>query len=246
LRAICKIPYRIDLAGGWLDQPAVSKRCAGAVLTISIEPDYDFNDRSGMATSSRKKAIELWQVAIPAGDKEKLAKNLFCFVNPPGSTYISGSQDALGIVIPGLNRLHYNGEFWPSEVETITDNTILQWLEKRLWLIPLYPRNNDYNVLSRTHITAAGTKILSEAANLCWNAIKERNITKLGDAMRRSFEAQIAMFPLMASTDILDLIEKYKTTAQGWKLSGAGGGGYLILVSEKAVEKAIQIRIRRE
>jgi hypothetical protein len=27
-----------------------------------------------MSTSSRKKAIELWQVDIPTGDKEKLAK----------------------------------------------------------------------------------------------------------------------------------------------------------------------------
>ncbi|MDR2233632.1 MAG: adenylyltransferase/cytidyltransferase family protein, partial [Tannerella sp.] len=82
LRQECRIPYRIDLAGGWLDQPYVSKYHPGAVLTICIEPDYEFNDRSGMATSSRKKAVELWQTDIPEGDKEKLAKTLFCFENP--------------------------------------------------------------------------------------------------------------------------------------------------------------------
>jgi cytidyltransferase-like protein len=63
----CHIPYRIDIAGGWLDQPNVSALYPGSVLTVSIEPDYEFNDRSGMATSSRKKAIELWQVHIPVG-----------------------------------------------------------------------------------------------------------------------------------------------------------------------------------
>ena len=35
LRAMNLIPYRIDLAGGWLDQPFVSKYYPGAVITIS-------------------------------------------------------------------------------------------------------------------------------------------------------------------------------------------------------------------
>ena len=59
LRKVCRIPYRIDLAGGWLDQPFVSKYGAGPVITINIEPDFEFNHRSGMATSSRNRAIEL-------------------------------------------------------------------------------------------------------------------------------------------------------------------------------------------
>ena len=150
LREECRIPYRIDLAGGWLDQPNVSRLYPGPVLTISIEPDYEFNDRSGMSTSSRNKAIELWQVDIPSGNREKLALTLFCFENPPGTKYVSGSQDSLGIVMPGLNRLHYTGDFWPSEIESILDNGTLSWLEKHLWLVPLYPRHGDYDVLSET------------------------------------------------------------------------------------------------
>jgi cytidyltransferase-like protein len=245
LREECRIPYRIDLAGGWLDQPNVSRLYPGSVLTISIEPDYDFNDRSGMSTSSRKKAIELWQVDIPAGDKEKLARTLFCFENPPGTKYVSGSQDSLGIVMPELNRLHYTGDFWPSKIETIRDNDILNWLEERLWLAPLYPRYSDYDVLANTNITTEGAKKLSDAANDCWQAIKEKNILTFGEAMRQSFESQIAMYPNMVSDDIFEVLEKYKKKANGWKLSGAGGGGYLIFASETPIENAIQIRIRR-
>jgi cytidyltransferase-like protein len=245
LREDCRIPYRIDLAGGWLDQPNVSSLHPGPVLTISIEPDYDFNDRSGMSTSSRKKAIELWQVDIPAGDKEKLARTLFCFENPPGTKYVSGSQDSLGIVMPGLNRLHYTGDFWPSEIETIHDNDILNWLEERLWLVPLYPRYSNYDVLANTNITTEGAKKLSDAANDCWQAIKEKNVLKFGGAMRQSFEAQIVMYPNMVSDDIFEVLEKYKKMANGWKLSGAGGGGYLIFAGETPIENAIQIRIRR-
>lgn len=65
LRKECRIPYRIDLAGGWLDQPFVSSCCAGPVLTISIEPEYEFNDRSGMSTSSRKKRLNCGRPIYP-------------------------------------------------------------------------------------------------------------------------------------------------------------------------------------
>lgn len=100
LRQVCRIPYRIDLAGGWMDQPFVNQYAPGPVITISIEPEYEFNNRSGMATSSRNKAIELWHTEVPDGDREKLAKTLFCFENPPGTKYVSDSQDALGVTMP--------------------------------------------------------------------------------------------------------------------------------------------------
>ncbi|MDR2004323.1 MAG: adenylyltransferase/cytidyltransferase family protein [Prevotella sp.] len=245
LREECRIPYRIDLAGGWLDQPNVSCLYPGPVLTISIEPDYEFNDRSGMSTSSRKKAIELWQVDIPAGNKQKLARTLFCFENPPGTKYVSGSQDSLGIVMPGLNRLHYTGDFWPSEIESILDDAILSWLEKHLWLVPLYPRHGDYDVLSETNITVESAKKLSAAALSAWDAIKTKDIRKFGKAVKDSFDAQILMYPHMVNSDIFKVLDKYKDKALGWKLSGAGGGGYLIFISEMPIENAIQIRIRR-
>jgi len=49
----------------------------------------------------------------------------------------------------------------------------------------------------------------------------------------------------MVNDSILRQIEHYSKDAYGWKLSGSGGGGYLVLVSEKPVPNAIQIRIRR-
>jgi cytidyltransferase-like protein len=245
LRGECRIPYRIDLAGGWLDQPEVSGLYPGPVLTISIEPDYDFNDRSGMSTSSRKKAIELWQVDVPVGEKEKLARTLFCYENPPGTKYVSGSQDALGIVLPGLNRLQYEGGFWPAKIDSVIDNDLLNWIEAHIWLVSLYPRKDDYNVLSKTNITADNAKRLSEAASLCWDAILKKDLTRFGETMRSSFEAQLAMFPNMVSDDIYAVLDKYRNQVQGWKLSGAGGGGYLIFVGDKPLEIAIQIRIRR-
>ena len=245
LRKECNIPYRIDIAGGWLDQPYVSKYYPGPVLTISIEPDYEFNDRSGMSTSTRKKAIDLWQTDIPEGDKEKLALTLFCYENPPGTAQISGSQDSLGIVMPGLNKYDYDNNYWPKEINTILDNDTILFIEQHLSLVSLMPRGGAYNPLLNIDITTEKVKALSEAAEDCWSAILKKDIHAFGRAVRKSFEAQIAMFPNMIDDQVCKSIDEYKDKALGWKLSGAGGGGYLIFVSEKPIEGSFKIRIRR-
>ena len=246
LRDECLIPYRIDLAGGWLDQPYVNKCYPGSVITISIEPDYEFNDRSGMATSSRKKAIELWYTTIPDGDKEVLARTLFCYENPPGSKYVSGSQDALGVVLPGLNRFHYSQGYWPDKIEKVTENELLAWIEQRIWLVPLYPRLSDFDVLADTNIDEVGARALSVASDACWNAMLAKDAKGWGSSLVASFDAQLKMFPHMAPSDIREALEPYKSQVLGWKLSGAGGGGYFVLINESPVKNAIQIRIRRD
>ncbi|MBQ4038968.1 MAG: cytidyltransferase, partial [Bacteroidaceae bacterium] len=245
LRQECNIPYRIDLAGGWHDQLSVNKLCPGAVITICIEPDYEFNNRSGMSTSSRKAAMEMWHVDIPEGDRETLAKMVFRYENPPGSTYISGSQDAIGIVMPGLNRLDYDNDYWPVHIESVTDSKILDFIEKNIWIIPLSPRVSDYDVLEGTNITLEGAKALAAATERCWKALTACDIEEWGKASKESFYAQIAMYPNMAPREVLDSIELYKEKVKGFKITGAGGGGYLVLINDTPVENALKIRIRR-
>lgn len=246
LRKHCNIPYRIDLAGGWLDQPYVSKHAAGPVITVSIEPNMEFNLRSGMASSTRNKAIDLWHSTIPQGDKVKLARILFAYDNPPGTKDISGSQDALGIVLPGLNYLYYSAEnYWPEKIISIHDDKILDWLEQHICLVSLGPRNSNYCVLGQTDITPDKALALAQASEQCWKAILSCDLHLFGNAFKESFDAQVAMFPNTVNQEIIAVLEKYKNQAYGWKLSGAGGGGYLILVSDRDIDSAIKIKIRR-
>jgi cytidyltransferase-like protein len=245
LRQECNIPYRIDLAGGWHDQLSVNKLCPGSVITICIEPDYEFNNRSGMSTSSRKAAMEMWHVDIPEGDRETLAKMVFRYENPPGGTYISGSQDAIGIVMPGLNRLDYDNDYWPVHIESVTDTKILDFIENNIWIIPLSPRVSDYDVLEGTNITLEGAKALAAATERCWRALTACDIEEWGKASKESFYAQIAMYPNMAPREVLDSIELYKDKVKGFKITGAGGGGYLVLINDTPIENALKIRIRR-
>lgn len=245
LRTVHQIPFRIDLAGGWLDQPFVSKHHAGSVITISIEPTVQFNDRSGMASSTRRAAIDMWGPRLPAGDAEKLAKILFCYDNPPGTEVISGSQDAIGIVYPGVAKAYYKGEYWPTKIDRLGDEPSLQFVENSLYLVMLGPRHMDFDVLAGTCIDRNGAKALADATDDCWEAIQRRDVVSFGRSMRAAFEAQIAMFPKMMNDAVTHLIEEYKDVALGWKLSGAGGGGYLILVSDKPIENTVRIVARR-
>lgn len=246
LRNECTIPYRIDLAGGWLDQPYVSKFAGGCVVTVSIEPDYEFNDRAGMSTSTRQKAIELWQTNIPSGNRTKLAKTLFCFENPPGKDYISGSQDALGIVLPGVNKLYYDkGEYWPSVIDSLLDEETMAWLETRIKLIPLSPRRDDLHVTVGANITEDSVVALGHASEALWQALKTRDAEELGLQMINAFKAQLALFPAMINDEIAGQIASSKGSCLGYKMSGAGGGGYLVIFTEEDIPNSLNIRIRR-
>jgi len=191
------LPYRIDLVGGWLDQPFVSQHYPGPVITISLEPTLEFNERSGMASSTRRHAKELWGPRLPQGDYEKIAKMLFCYDNPPGTKVISGSQDSIGLVFPGLAYANYNGEYWPSHIEHRVDEPLLHFVENSLYLVSLGPRYVDYNVLENTTFNRENAKALADAAEGHWRSILDQDIFRFGQTMRAGFDAQLAMFPNM-------------------------------------------------
>lgn len=260
-----KIPYRIDLAGGWLDQPIVSKHYPGTVITfpifglphnrkkepLSFEQIIEFNTRSGMATSTRKTAIDLWGYKINGNHHpHKLAKILFAHDNPPDKDEVSGAQDSIGIVIPGITRSHYNGEYWPHSIETLDQEEIMNFLEDHISLIPLNPRREGYKVLDQTSISKEKAQALSKAAEKVWQALQELNLELLGQGVHESFDSQVAMFPQMVNDDIKKLIEetkeKHSGNILGYKLSGAGGGGYLTCITREPLPESIGIKIMRE
>jgi len=240
------LPYRIDLAGGWLDQPFVSRHYPGPVITISLEPTLEFNERSGMASSTRRHAMELWGPKIPPGNYEKLAKVLFCYDNPPGTEVISGSQDSIGLVFPGLACAYYEGSYWPSHIEHRLDEPLLHFVESSIYLVSLGPRFADYDVFENSTFDRERAKALADAAECHRQAILSRDIVRFGQSMREEFEAQVAMLPNVMNDRVKALIDEYGDRALGWKLSGAGGGGYMVLVSEKPIPGAIRVIARRE
>ena len=88
-------------------------------------------------------------------------------------------------------------------------------------------------------------KALADAADDCWKALLAKDVTAWGKACTAAFEAQVAMFPNMVSPHVQKAIDEYKDCVKGYKITGAGGGGYLVIINDTPIKNAIQIRIRR-
>ena len=270
------IPTRLDLAGTWIDQPYVSCYAPGWALTISVEPNFEIRERCGLSTSTRNVIKRIWPYQLPNMDPEVLARLFFCFENHPEREdgIISGAQDSIGICVPGLCRHYYDNHFWPEKIETCHEEDILCWLEEHLCMIPMFPRRPGCSVVEDKDITLEKVQHLAKAADDCWDAIMRKDLSGFASAFRASFEAQVAMFPGMVNPTIVgdvpavkvdpatgmaedgflptvqDYIDRYSQMlgVLAWKMPGAGGGGYLVLVCESRdafPEGAIEVTIRR-
>lgn len=237
-------PYRLCLAGGWMDQPWVSQVHEGSCVVAQIWPDYEFADRSGMATSSRKIANELWGGKFPEGDPVRNAQLLFGAENPPGSEYVSGSQDQLGILLPGANRLDYNGQFWPCHIESAMDAETCDWLSRVLHLIPLTPRPEDYNPLIEKYLMVENVQELGEAGDLCWEGIVEKDIKKLGEGMKQTFLTWRKMLPFTVPDWVFKEMKNNWLDQYPGAITSGSGGGYVIVASETEIEGSLKIRVK--
>lgn len=241
-----QLPYRVDIAGTWIDQPYVSECGSGWALTISIEPTCDFMERGGMSTSTRNAARKIWPYELPHYNEEMLARLLFCLENDPEKEgHISGAQDAIGICMSGLTRHFYDGHYWPSKIESCHDEATLNWLEEHLCLVPMFPRREGLSVTDGRDISPAKVAALTQAASRCWEAIMRRDLPAFAEAFAASFDAQVAMFPAMMQPGVQEYIDEWAPRSLAHKMLGAGGGGHLALVVEKVPQGAIPIRIRR-
>ena len=156
--------------------------------------------------------------------------------------------------VPGLCRHYYNNRFWPERIETCEDETVLQWLESHLAMIPMDPRRPGCSVVAGKDITKPKVEALAKAADDCWGAILACDLPAFAAAYKASFNAQTAMFPAMIQGCVQSYIDKYSQMPEvlAWKMPGAGGGGYLAVVvddAEKFAEnhpEAITLNIRRK
>ena len=157
------------------------------------------------------------------------------------SHYVSGSQDAYGIVYPGINRLYYDNSYLP-KIESITDEKTIAWLESVLYLVPTHYRDRFYRPMpDKTKIRGNIGKVAA-ASDLCWKAIREKDVRMLALSLNKCRASQNVIIPNMYDIDGIDW---FPNNIIGWKYSGAGRGGYIVAVSEASFKNGIKINIRR-
>ena len=107
---IGRLPYRMALAGGWIDQPFVSRlnpEPPGSMVVVGLEPTFRYMDRCGHGDQHAQGGQAAVGRRLPEGDPAELVRELYAEENRD-KPEPSGSQDMIGLVYPGINRLDYD------------------------------------------------------------------------------------------------------------------------------------------
>jgi hypothetical protein len=253
-RVIGHLPYRMALAGGWIDQPFISRENPnppGSMVVVGLQPTFRYMDRAGMATSTRQVARRLWGDSLPNLDPAVLMHQLYQAEND-GKDQPSGSQDMAGLIYPGINRLDYDfayeGGYFPIHIESNNDPCVVQWLEEVIYLVPVSQRPVGYSPLGIQKLDPEWIDRLGQSGKDCYQAIVDKDIHKLGSSLDECMLCWQTVLPQtvchpIISVDLLELLREYQSRYAGAMYSGCGGG-YLIVVSDGVVPGGIKVKIR--
>jgi hypothetical protein len=251
---IGKIPYRMALAGGWIDQPFVSRLNPdppGSMVVVSLQPTVRYMELCGMGTSTRNVAMKLWGGELPSRPAETLIHELYAVENA-GKAEPSGSQDMAGIIYPGVSRLDYDyafeGGYFPVHVESNNDPQIARWLEQVIHLVPVAQRPVGFSPLGIKNLDPDWIRELGQTGKDCYRTILAMDVDGLGASLNRCMTCWETILPQTVRhpalrVDLLALLACYQGRYTGAMYSGCGGG-YIYVVSEEPVPGACKVQVR--
>jgi hypothetical protein len=253
-RVLGSIPHRLALAGGWIDQPFVSRHNPeppGSMVVVAIEPAFPVLGRAGLAGGTRAVAMKLWHGRLPKRPRDQLVRELYAAEND-GQRDPSGSQDMIGLVYPGINRLDYDfavhGGLFPARIEPLDHPPAARWLERVLYLLPIQSRPEGYHPLGEQHLDPAWIARLGRTGKRCFEAIRRMDPEALGASMNECMLCWEKILPHVLRhpslrPDLKTILRAYQRQYPGAMYSG-GGGGYLLVVSREPVPGASQVTVR--
>ena len=221
------------------------------MVVVSLEPVLWFMDRCGMASGTRKVALELWGGGVPDRSPAELVRELYWAENRD-KVEPSGSQDMIGLLYPGVSRLDYDVEFeggyFPVHIESNCDPQVARWLEEVIHFVPINQRPEGYNPLGIKNLDPQWIRQLGQTGKDCFEAIVAKDIRGLGASMNHSMTCWDAILPhtLQHPTIQIDLkriLSYYQQRYAGAAYSGCGGG-YVIVASEEPVPGALKVKVK--
>lgn len=252
--AIGAIPNRLQLAGGWIDQPFVSRlnpKPPGSMVVVALEPTFRVMDRSGCASGTRAIAMKLWKGKLPNRPPDELARELYWAENK-GKAEPSGSQDMIGLVYPGISRLDYDfaveAGVFPAHIESLNSTRVARWLEGVLHVLPIEPRPEGYNPLGKKILDPKWIARLGQTGRDCFEAIRRLDVNALGASFNETMLCWETLLPHVVrhpliKVDLKSLLKAYQRRYPGAMFSGCGGG-YLFVASKEPVPGAFKVNIR--
>lgn len=248
------MPYRMALAGGWIDQPFLSQlnpEPPGSMVVVALHPTARFMDRCGMGTSTRKIAMKMWGERLPDRDPAELVRELYNAENA-NQPEPSGAQDMAGLIYPGVSRLdfdyNFEGGYFPCHVESNTDEAVARWIEDVFYFVPVAQRPAGYWPLDRKNLDTDWIGRLSQSGKDCYDALVGMDLAALGASMNECMVCWETIMPDIVhhhtlTVDLMGLWRHYADRYPGAMYSGCGGG-YIFVVSEEPVPGGFPIKVR--
>jgi hypothetical protein len=221
------------------------------MVVVQIVPNFRPMDRSGLASGTRAVAMKLWRGKIPKRPLDELMRELYEAENK-GKAEPSGSQDMIGLIYPGVNRLDYdfgiNGGVFPAHIESCNSPQVARWLERVLHLIPIEPRPEGYDPLGIKNLEPKWIAHLGQCGRDCYDAILKMDTEGLGAALNFNMKCWEKLLPCVVRhplirLDLMALLEAYQEQYSGAMYSGCGGG-YLIVISNEPVPGALSVNVK--
>ena len=189
--------------------------------------------------------------AAAASSPDQLVRKLYAAENE-GQAEPSGSQDMIGLIYPGINRLDFdfaaNGGVFPTHIEPLCKVRVARWLERVLHILPVAPRPEGYNPLGLKKIRPEWVRRLGQSGKDCFEAIGRMDSAALGAAMNECMVCWEVLLPHTVkhptvTVDLKAILKAYQRQYDGAMYSGCGGG-YLFVVSETPVPGTFGMKVR--
>ncbi len=210
---------------------------------LEIHYDGDLPAKSGMGSSScftvglAKALLELNNIKINGFN---LSKKIIHFEQKIMKEVV-GSQDQIAAAVGGFNKITFRKDKY--QIKKIKRNKNISILESNLVLF--------YSGISRTaHTIASGyvNKLTNSKKEYIKNIVEHvdegerilmsRNIDDFGELLHSAWILKKKLSKSISNSKIDNLYdEAIKSGAQGGKLLGAGGGGFLLMYMKKNCRK---------
>ena len=195
--------------------------------------------------------MKLWHGRLPKRPLDDLVRELYEAENH-GKAEPSGSQDMIGLIYPGVNRLDYDyrvrGGVFTSHIESCNQPKVARWLSRVLHLVAVEPRPDGYSPLGVKHLDPKWVARLGQSGRDCYDAILRMDATALGASLNLNMKCWETLLPHVVRhprlrVELLPLLQAYQRQYLGAMYSGCGGG-YLIVVSNEPVPGAFKVNVR--
>ena len=93
-------------------------------------------------------------------------------------------------------------------------------------------------------VVHVGGKLPASGEDALQGELVDFHLSDFAHAVTDSFQAQQAMFPRMVTPEVTTAIRQLSTNVLGYKLAGAGGGGYLVAIATSCPDGFEPLRVR--